>query len=62
MDGTDAVKKAEEPERAGRKGGGTAESTGSVRQAFVAPGDEAGDEALGLMEEVLRRENLMAAC
>jgi len=61
MSETDAVKKAEKLERTGRKGGGTAESTGSVRQTFVAPGEQAGDEALGLMEEVLRRENLKAA-
>ena len=61
MNERDADKKAERPERAGRVGGRTAESTGAARQAFVAPGEKAGDEALGLMEEVLRRENLMAA-
>ena len=61
MDGRDAGKKAEKLERAGRAGGGTAERTGAARQASVAPGEQAGDEALGLMEEVLRRENLMAA-
>jgi len=61
MDGRDAGKKAEKLERAGRAGGGTAERTGAARQASVAPGEQAGDEALGLMEEVLRRENLKAA-
>lgn len=61
MNETDADERAERPEQAGRVGGGTAESTGAARQAFVASGEEAGDEALGLMEEVLRRENLMAA-
>ncbi len=61
MDETDAVKKAEKLERAGRAGGGTAERTGAARQASGAPGEQAGDEALGLMEEVLRRENLKAA-
>ena len=61
MDERDAGKKAEKLERAGRAGGGTAERTGAARQASVAPGEQAGDEALGLMEEVLRRENLMAA-
>ena len=61
MDERDAGKRAERPERAGRVGGGTAESSGTARQAFGAPGNEAGDEALRLMEEVLRRENLMAA-
>lgn len=61
MNDTDADKRAERPEQAGRVGGGTAESTGAARQAFVASGENAGDEALGLMEEVLRRENLRAA-
>jgi RNA-directed DNA polymerase len=61
MDRRDADKKAEKPERAGKAGGGTAEPTGAVRQAAWAPGDHAGDEALGLMEEVLRRDNLKAA-
>jgi len=58
---TDAEKKAEKPEWAGRVGGGTAEGTGAARQAATAPGEQAGDGAPGLMEEVLRRENLMAA-
>lgn len=61
MNDRDADKRAERPEQTGRVGGGTAESTGAARQAFVASGENAGDEALGLMEEVLRRENLMAA-
>ena len=57
----DAGKKAEKLERAGKVGGGTAEDTGSARQAATAPGEQAGEEASGLMEEVLRRENLKAA-
>ncbi len=61
MNERDAGERAERPERTGRLGGGTAEGTGAARQAFRAPGEQAGDEALGLMEEVLRRENLMAA-
>ena len=61
MDERDAGKRAERPERAGRVGGGTAEGTGAARQAVRAPGEQAGDEAVELMEEVLRRENLMAA-
>jgi len=61
MDERDAGKRAEKLERAGRAGGGTAERTGAARQASGAPGEQAGDEALGLMEEVLRRENLKAA-
>jgi RNA-directed DNA polymerase len=62
MDRGDAGKKAEKPERAGRVGGGTAESTGAgARQAAGASGEKAGDGAPALMEEVLRRENLKAA-
>lgn len=61
MDRRDAGKKAERLERAGRIGGGTAEDTGAVRQAVPASGEKAGEGAPGLMEEVLRRENLMAA-
>jgi RNA-directed DNA polymerase len=62
MDRGDADKKAERSERAGRIGGGTAEGTGAgARQTTGASGEKAGDEALGLMEEVLRDENLTAA-
>jgi group II intron reverse transcriptase/maturase len=57
----DADEKAEKLERAGRVGGGTAESTGAARQAATASGERAGDGAPELMEEVLRHENLMAA-
>ncbi len=62
MNERDAGERAERPERAGRVGGGTAESSGTARQTSGAPGEQAGDEALGLMEEVLRRENLKADC
>jgi group II intron reverse transcriptase/maturase len=62
MDRGDAGKKAERPEQAGRVGGGTAEGTGAgARQTTGASGEKAGDGAPGLMEEVLRRENLKAA-
>jgi len=62
MDRRDAGKKAERPERAGKVGGGTAEGTGAgVCQAVPASGEKAGDGAPGLMEEVLRDENLKAA-
>ena len=61
MERRDAGKKAEKLERAGKVGGRTAEDTGAARQAATAPGEQAGEGALGLMEEVLRRENLMAA-
>ena len=49
------------PEGSRRVGGGTAEGTGRERQAHAARGENAGDETTKLMEEVLRRENLMAA-
>ncbi len=61
MDERDVGKRAEKPERAERAGGGTVESPGAARQTSGAPGEQTGDEALGLMEEVLRRENLKAA-
>jgi len=61
MDRRDEDKRAERPEQAGRVGGGTAEGTGRARQTVPAFGDKAGDGAPGLMEEVLRHENLMAA-
>jgi RNA-directed DNA polymerase len=53
--------KAERPERPWGVGGGTAESPGAERQARPACRARTGDEAPGLMEEVLRRENLVAA-
>jgi len=49
------------PERPQRAGGGTAEGTGDERQAGTARGGNAGDEASLLMEEVLRRENVLRA-
>jgi RNA-directed DNA polymerase len=62
MDRRDADQKAEKPERTGRVGGGTAEGTGAgARQAVGASGEKAGDGASGLMEEVLRDENIEAA-
>lgn len=57
----DADQRAGRPERAPRVGGGTAESRGFVRQGDAALRDEAGAEAPSLMEEVLRRENLVQA-
>jgi RNA-directed DNA polymerase len=57
----DAGKRAERPERPRRVGGGTAESTGDERQAGTARGGKAGDETSLLMEEVLRRENVLRA-
>lgn len=62
MDRGDADKKAERPGRIGRVGGGTAQDTGAgARQTTGASGENAGDRAPELMEEVLRREKLKAA-
>ena len=52
---------AERPDRTRETGGGTAEVAGGERQARPAQNGAAGDEAPKLMEEVLRRENLIAA-
>lgn len=49
------------PERPRRVGGGTAEGTGDERQASTARTGNAGTEASLLMEEVLRRENVLRA-
>lgn len=57
----DADERAEMPERPRTVGGGTAEDTGVARQARPACGESAGTETSMLMEEVLRRENVMAA-
>lgn len=57
----DADKRAERPERPQRVGGGTAERTGDERQTGPARGDNVGAEASLLMEEVLRRENVLRA-
>lgn len=61
MTDRDADQNAEMRERAGRGRGGTAASTGRVRQAVTARGDTPNTEMSRLMEEVLRRENLMRA-
>lgn len=57
----DADQNAEMRERPGRGRGGTAASTGDVRQAGATRADTPGAETSRLMEEVLRRENLMRA-
>jgi len=61
MERRDAGKKAERLERAGKVGDGIAEDTGAGRQATTASGEKAGEGDRGLMEEVLRRENLKEA-
>ena len=52
---------AETPERARRLGGGTAEGTGTARQACTARREHVRDGAPLLMEEVVRRGNVVAA-
>ena len=61
MSERDADKRAEMPERPRGGGGGTAEGPGFVRYADTARDEHAGDGAPSLMEEVLCRENLLAA-
>ena len=57
----DADTKAEKPEPPRRAGGGTAEGTGLERHAITAPIEHADEEATLLMEQVVRRENMLAA-
>ena len=57
----DADPRAERPKRPQRVGGGTAEGMGDERQAGTARSANAGDEASQLIEEVLRRENVLRA-
>ncbi len=61
MHEADAGTRAERSERPQSVGGGTAEGTGDERQAGTVRGGKAGDEASLLMEEVLRRENVLRA-
>jgi hypothetical protein len=57
----DADRRAERPDRSREIGGGTAEVPGCERQASAVGNAETGDGTPGLLEEVLCRENLMAA-
>jgi RNA-directed DNA polymerase len=50
----------EKPERARRVGGGTAEGTGTARQACAARREVVSDGSEGLMERVVRRGNVVA--
>ncbi len=52
---------AEKPKDSRRVAGGTRESMGRERQASAAGTEEPRPKAEGLLEEVLRRENLMKA-
>jgi len=58
---TGADKRAESPEPLRKAGGGTAEGAGVERQACPAHVGASGDESAMLMEQVLSRENLLAA-
>jgi RNA-directed DNA polymerase len=61
MDERDAGTGAGKPRRSGRAGGGTAQGTGLARQTSTARREQAGDGTQTLMEEVLRRENMLVA-
>ena len=57
----DAARGAETPPHSREEGGGTAHGPGSVHQARAAHDEHAGDEESRLIEEVLHRDNMMAA-
>jgi len=57
----DADQKAEMPEHARRAGGGTAERTGGAHQAVTACDEHVGEQRSLTMEEVVCRENMLAA-
>ena len=57
----DAGTRAGKPERPREVGGGTAEVAGVERQSDPARIESTGEETMTLMEEVLRRENVMQA-
>jgi RNA-directed DNA polymerase len=61
MDETDAQRKAERPEDSRKIAGGTRKNTARGRQASAAAEENTQPEATKLLEEVLRRENLIAA-
>lgn len=58
---TDAGTRAGKPERPREVGGGTAEVAGVERQTDPARIEPTGEETMALMEEVLRRENVVKA-
>ena len=61
MDETDADRRAEMPEDSRKVAGGTGEKKGRERQASTAVKEKAQPEAEELLEEVLRRENMLSA-
>jgi RNA-directed DNA polymerase len=60
-DGRDADRKAERPEDSRKERGGTSLGTGRERQTSAAAEEASRPETTMLMEEVLRRENLIKA-
>lgn len=61
MDEGDAQRKAEKPEDSRKVAGGTRKNTARERQASAAAEENAPPETTKLLEEVLRRENLIVA-
>ena len=57
----DAESRAEMPVRPATESGGTANSAGLEGQAYTAREEQSGDETLELIQEVLRRENMLSA-
>ncbi len=57
----DAGRKAAKPEPPRTGDDGIVEGKGSVRQTITARTENSGDGTMGLMEQVVRRENLLAA-
>jgi RNA-directed DNA polymerase len=61
MDETDADRRAEMPKDSRKVGGGTGEKKERERQASTAEKEKTQPEAEKLLEEVLRRENMLSA-
>jgi RNA-directed DNA polymerase len=61
MDETDVDRRAEMPEDSRKVAGGSGETKERERQAFTAVKGESQPEATILLEEVLRRENMLSA-
>ena len=61
MDEADADKRAEMPEDSRKVAGGTGEKKERERQASTAVKEKTQPEAMGSLEEVLRRENMLSA-
>lgn len=61
MDQRDAEQRVEMPESPRRVGGGTADGTGVERHGATAPIENAEQETMALMQQVVRRGNMLAA-